>query len=786
MPHCLQGTDIRGILKAVAQVGRDERQADEAFAEAFRLVTETNPLPSICGRVCPHPCEVHCIRNDKDAPVAINDIERFVGDWGLTHDFKLTKLTDEVQPEKIAVIGSGPAGLACAYQLARRGYRVTLFEAFPKPGGMLRYGIPSYRLPRNILDTEINRILDLGIELRLNTVVGRDISLNQIRSDHDAVFIGIGAQKGAALGCPGENAQGVYGGVEFLRMVNSGQPVDLGQKVIVVGGGNTAIDAARVVRRLNPASEVTILYRRSRAEMPAIPDEVAAAEEEGIEIVLLAAPVEIQSDHGRISRLICQRMELTDPDASGRRKPVPIPNSVFTLEADALIAAVSQQSDWDGMESVHDIKSDEFAKRLSLTDQQNVFVGGDVRELGLVAESLLQGRQAAEAIHAKFRGITLPEPPPARTIEANCLHLETVRAAERHEKERLAAGDRLERPWEEESKTLSSIAAVEEATRCISCGESFIKRPKTHPLHIFRRISQIGVGAFLFNSYFAVFSTKTLYNGPFRNACVPGLNCHSCPTATMGCPIGILQYYAATHRFPWFLLGFLGIIGLLSGRFTCGWLCPWGLVQDLTHRFKKVRIKIPRLLHYLKYVILIVVAIIIPYITFEHWFSKLCPCGALIAAIPWALWNPIDPVLGVPYIARDMIASMFWIKMWILWAFLVLFLFIKRPFCRTICPLGAIYALFNRISLVSVKNLPGCVDCGQCDAVCPVDLNVKREVNSEACIKCLECTQCQHNKFSINQFWKKLLKKRRRPLSEIVPELPPMPEAPVAIESRIR
>jgi NADPH-dependent glutamate synthase beta subunit-like oxidoreductase len=785
MTHCLQGTDIRTVLQLVAKVERDEKPPEEAFEEAWRIIVEKNPLPSVCGRVCPHPCEVFCLRNQVDEPVAVNNIERFIGDWGLTHGFKFTKLTSERQPEKVAVVGSGPAGLSCAYHLARRGYDVTIFEAFPGAGGMLRYGIPPYRLPRHILDAEIKRILELGIELRLNTAVGRDLPLEQIQAEYDAVFIGIGAQKAVGLGCPGEQYQGVYGGVEFLRLVNSGQPIQPGGTVIVVGGGNTAIDAARTARRLNPAATVIVLYRRTRAEMPAIAEEIEAAMEEGVEFRFLAAPLEIQGENGKLARVLCQKMQLSDPDESGRRRPVPIPGETFVLSADTLIAAVSQRTDWDGLETLKDISkptSDAGSSELTTSGKEKrvdrIYAGGDVRELGLVAESILQGRRAAEEMHARFRGLESPAMPEAETISPERMYLEAVRPSPRHQPQQIEISRRLQQPWQEVCSTLSCEKAVREAGRCIGCGESFIKRPKTHPVHVLRRISQIGVGAFLFNSYFAVFSTKTLYGGPLRSVCVPGLNCHSCPTALMGCPIGIAQHFAATHTFPWFLIGFLGVIGVISGRFTCGWLCPWGLVQDLLYRFKKLTVHIPKFMSYLKYSILLVVVIIIPYLTYEHWFSKLCPCGALIAAIPWAVWNPVDPVLGEPYIAPGMIGTMFWLKMWILGVFLVLFLFIKRPFCRTVCPLGAIYALFNRVALVSVQVGEGCVDCGQCRAVCPVDLDVRREANSEACIKCLECTQCQHIRFHWNRFWKlpaRLPWKRRKKFVTLPDPVIPVP-----------
>jgi len=217
---------------------------------------------------------------------------------------------------------------------------------------------------------------------------------------------------------------------------------------------------------------------------------------------------------------------------------------------------------------------------------------------------------------------------------------------------------------------------------------------------------------------------------------------------------GLSYRYVAAFRchapLPWFMIGFLGIIGLLSGRFTCGWLCPFGFVQDIMNFFKRLKVHIPKVWYYLKYVILIVVVFIIPYFTYEHWFSKLCPCGALIAGIPWALWNPEDPIFGGPVIAAEAIGSMYWLKIWILGVCLVLFMFIKRPFCRTICPLGAIYALFNKISFVSMKVKPSCVDCGQCRDLCPVDIEPQTQINTEACIKCLECTQCEHIDFDWN------------------------------------
>jgi ferredoxin len=541
--------------------------------------------------------------------------------------------------------------------------------------------------------------------------------------------------------------------LEFLRQSNSGERIEIGKQVVVVGGGNTAIDAARVARRCG--AEAAILYRRTRAEMPANAEEIAEAEEEDIQIVYLAAPTEIQAEEGRIASVLCQRMELGEPDESGRRRPVPVDGDTFTLPAQTLIVAVSQQPDWDGLEDLRTPLVWTQMDDKGYTERNGLYAGGDVEGIGIVAEALIQGRRAAEAMHAKFRSLEPPIEAEPEVIRSDRINLHVLETTERHEGPRRAASERLDDPWNEVEGTLSPEEVIAEARRCINCGESFVKPKKVQAIHVIRRITQIGLGTLLFNAYWGVLSTKMVYGGPLRKVCVPGLNCHSCPTALMGCPIGMLQHFSATHRIPWFLIGFLGIIGLLSGRFTCGWLCPWGLLQDLLHRFKKLMVHIPKVLIYFKYAVLVGVVIIIPYFTYEHWFSTLCPNGALIAGIPWVLWNPVDPEIGITVLDPADVGSLFTIKMIILGAFLLLFLFIKRPFCRTVCPLGAIYALFNRISLVSLKVKSSCSDCAQCSAICPTDLEVRREINSEGCIKCLECTQCEHVKFTWNWPWKK-------------------------------
>ena len=263
-------------------------------------------------------------------------------------------------------------------------------------------------------------------------------------------------------------------------------------------------------------------------------------------------------------------------------------------------------------------------------------------------------------------------------------------------------------------------------------------------LAAWRRLSQTIIGLILTNSYVQVIVTKMPYDGPLKGMCVPFLNCHACPFAVFSCPIGMLQHFAAIHRFPFFLLGFFITVGLVVGRAACGWLCPFGLIQDVMYKIKTRKFGVPKFLNYAKYVILVVLVLILPYLTYEHWFSKLCPFGALIAAIPWVAWNPIDPEFGSKIIEADMIGWFYYLKMLILAFFLIWFILAKRPFCRVACPMGAIWAVFNRVSLLKSRVDASCPDCGQCEAICPMELNVKTEVDSENCIKCMECSECKN------------------------------------------
>lgn len=468
--RCPNHNQIRKALMTVSKAEDYGKTPEQAFEEAAYIFLETTPFPAVCGRVCPHPCESECNRKQLEGGVGINAFERFLGDFALEKNLKPKKLTDQTRSEKIAIVGSGPAGMSCAYHLARRGYPVTVFEAFPKVGGMLRYGIPDYRLPQNILDAEIQRILDMGVELKLNTMVGKDVPLGDIRRDYKAVFVGLGAHKGLNLRVEGEDAENVITGVEFLHRVNVGEKVEVGNSVVVIGGGDTAIDAARVSRRLG--ADVTILYRRTKAEMPAYEDEIEGAIEEGINIEFLAAPIQIFRNNGKASGMKCQRMELGDPDASGRRRPVPIEGDTFDLEFSTLIPAISQEPDFTGFEELIDgrdwIKIDDSRK----TKLDNVYSGGDNVNLDIAVTAVAHGKEAAEAIHAMITGET-PVKDEKPVIKYDKMMMAYYEQKGRQPITVLPVAERLAAMDTEVVTTWSLAEAVAEAKRCMSCGECF-------------------------------------------------------------------------------------------------------------------------------------------------------------------------------------------------------------------------------------------------------------------------------------------------------------------------
>jgi dissimilatory sulfite reductase flavoprotein subunit len=474
MAACPNKTNIRGIVTTIAQAEKKEKPKEQAYLEAWDMLVEKNPFPSTCGRVCPHPCEAECNRKGKDGSVAINNIERFIGDYATEKGLPLPKLTEEKREEKIAVIGAGPAGFSCAYQLARRGYGVTVFEAFPKAGGMLRYGIPDYRLPQDVLDNEIQRMVDMGIELKTNTIIGKDIDYHDLQKEYKAIFVGIGAHKGYSLGVDGEDAANVFTGTDFLNKINRGETIDVGDKVYVIGGGDTAIDAARVSKRLG--ADVTILYRRTRNEMPAIEEEIVGAEEEGINFVFLAAPLSITKDGDKAVKMNCQRMELGEPDSSGRRRPVPIAGDEFEVDLTCLIPAISQEPGFEGFEDLREgrdwVKTDDNYK----TKVEGVYSGGDVLNLGLVTIAIYQGRIAAYKIHEEITGEKIEGID--ENVEKNILPVDKMiltyyEEKLRHEGQQIEPSERLKSLEAEITKTLSEEEFLDETQRCMSCGSCF-------------------------------------------------------------------------------------------------------------------------------------------------------------------------------------------------------------------------------------------------------------------------------------------------------------------------
>jgi len=376
--------------------------AEGNYGEALAVIREKAPFPGSLGRVCIHPCEQACRRSSLNDPISIKELKRVAADLG-DEQWRLGSKIAEPSGKRVAVVGAGPAGLTAAFYLAKAGHSVTVFEALPEPGGMMRVGIPEYRLPRHILAAEIDIIRETGVEIKTNTRIESVDSL--LEEGFNAVFTAIGAHQGTKMGCEGEDLPGVMDGVTFLRQMNLGQKVDIGDKVAVIGGGNAAIDAARVTLRTG-AKEVTIVYRRTRAEMPAAPEEVDDALDEGVQIVFLAAPSRITRSNSKV-QLECIRMRLGEPDASGRRRPVPIKGSEYTTEYDSVIAAIGQMPEIPEQFALKIGRGNtiQVDRRSMQTSKEGVFAGGDaVSGAASVIEAIAAGRQAASAIDKYLGG----------------------------------------------------------------------------------------------------------------------------------------------------------------------------------------------------------------------------------------------------------------------------------------------------------------------------------------------------------------------------------------------
>ncbi len=474
--NCPAGVDVQGYL-ALAAMGK--------YREAIQLIKENNPLPTVCGRVCTRPCEMNCRRNLVDQPAAIDHVKRFIADFDLDSD---DRFFPDLKPEtgrRVAIVGAGPAGLSSAYYLRIQGHHVDIFDAKPRAGGMLRWGIPQYRLPENILDKEIEGVTRLGVDIHLNKALGRDFTIDSLFDNgYEAVFLGLGAQASTNMRVENENSPGVLSGIDLLEDVKLGKVSSLSGRVAVIGGGNTAMDAARSALRLG-ADEVTVIYRRTRTEMPANAMEIEEAEEEGVKFTFLTAPTKVVlNEQGKLRGLECVKMELGEPDASGRRRPVPIDNSAHIIELDLVIAAIGQKPDFEFAgkdDRLVEIRKTrwgtlEIHPEEMKTNIPGVYAGGDV-VLGpaTAVEAVADGHKAALAIHEYLTSEKLrPVKKPFLSRRDNFKQLssddfqhvpKTVR-----QKMPVRHPDDRKKNWEEIELGFSGEQVYQEAIRCLECG----------------------------------------------------------------------------------------------------------------------------------------------------------------------------------------------------------------------------------------------------------------------------------------------------------------------------
>ncbi|OQX85036.1 MAG: hypothetical protein B6D63_03125 [Candidatus Latescibacteria bacterium 4484_7] len=457
---CPAGEDIQRYIFLVTE---------KHYKEGWETIMRSNPMPSVTGRVCFHPCMDKCTRGDYDQAVNIPAIERALGDMAFENYDWIVK-TKASKKQKVAVVGGGPAGLSCAYYAAKLGYAVTIFEKEKALGGVLRWGIPEYRLPNDVLDKAVKVILDSGeIDVKTEQAIGRDFSLEDLKKKYDAVFIGIGLSRSRSLGIDGENMEGVEAGLEFLKSINSGKKVSQGKEVVVIGGGNTAMDVARTARRIG--SNVTVVYRRTMNEMPAIRDEIEEAEREGVRFRFLATPASIARGKGGKLSVVFQEMQLGEPDESGRRRPVPVEGKTFTMDVDKLFTAIGEEAVLDGLDSVEQewslIKA---ASRFGDTNIDGVFAGGDVvTGAASVVEAVAAGRAAAEKIDRYFDGKEDPAPEEVRTVGFKDMNTAYFTHAKRNEVPRISPEEALS-SFDEIYRGFDMALLHREADRCFSCG----------------------------------------------------------------------------------------------------------------------------------------------------------------------------------------------------------------------------------------------------------------------------------------------------------------------------
>lgn len=461
---CPAGTDCQGYVGLIA---------NGEYEEALKLIKQRIPLPAAIGRVCPHPCQTACRRGLVEDPIQIAYLKSFVADIDLESENAFVPELAELNGKTVSIIGGGPAGLTAAYFLRIKGYSVKIYDKMPKMGGMLRYGIPQYRLPKELLDKEIKLIEELGVEMINNKTLGVDFTIESLKAESDAVVVAVGAWKSSPMRVEGENLEGVYGGIDFLRTVIEGKPLDIGKKVAVCGGGNTAMDACRTAVRLG-ADEVYIIYRRTRDEMPAEKLEIKEAEEEGVIYKFLTNPAEIIGVDGKVSSIRLQVMELGEPDASGRRSPVPVEGKFETLDVDSVIMAIGQQTDINGLDGLELTRKNTIIADEStfMTNIEGVFAVGDATNKGasIAVAAIGEAHKAADVIDSYLNGYIVGYCKPF-VVEKQ------VTAEDLADREKISAPEMPVVSASERKHSFTEVAlgfteemAKADANRCLECG----------------------------------------------------------------------------------------------------------------------------------------------------------------------------------------------------------------------------------------------------------------------------------------------------------------------------
>ncbi len=460
---CPAGTDCQGYVGLIA---------NGEYKEAVKLIKEKLPLPASIGRICPHPCEKQCRRQYVDEPIAIAFLKGFVGDMDLLGDTYIPEIEPDTN-KSVAIIGGGPAGLTAAYFLRKQGHSVTIFEQMPKMGGMLRYGIPEYRLPKAVLDKEIKLIENMGVNLKNNVNIGKDISFDQIKNDFNATLVAIGAWNSSKMRVQGEDLNGIWGGIDFLREVALGNKPQIGKNVAVCGGGNTAMDACRVAVRLG-AENVYVIYRRTKDEMPADPQEILESEEEGVIYKYLTNPIEFTGENGKLSGVILQKMELGEPDESGRRRPVAIEGETEDIALDSVIMAIGQYPNLNGFESLEATRKNTISADESrfTTSIDGVFAVGDATNKGadIAIAAIGEAQKASVVIDRFLNGETVGYKKPYLVErDSKDIDYSKFEKSPRTKMPHMSPAERKTN-FKEVNFGLTEEMAKKEANRCLECG----------------------------------------------------------------------------------------------------------------------------------------------------------------------------------------------------------------------------------------------------------------------------------------------------------------------------